>query len=145
MRTKHFIFVIIVLFAGSFLAGCNKSPDKANNDKEDVRLAAQDLKDEQGQNEIEWQQFKYEAELKISANEKRIDDFNEEIQKTSEKFKSKYANKVLTLEQKNIELKKTINSYKYEGKINWVEFKQKFNNKIDSVGNALNDIFPKKD
>ena len=143
MKTKHFIFVIIVLFAGSFLTGCNKNQENANNDKEDVKLAAQDLKDEQGQYDIEWQQFKYEAELKISANEKRIDDFNEEIQKTSEKFKSKYANKVLTLEQKNIELKKMINSYMYEGKINWQEFKQEFKNNLDSVENALNNIFPK--
>ncbi len=145
MKTKHFIFVIIVLFAGSFLTDCNKNQDYTNNDKEDVKLAAQDLKDEQGQYDIEWQQFKYEAELKISANEKRINDFNEEIQKTSAKFKSKYANKVLTLEQKNIELKKMINSYRYDGKINWQEFKQEFKNNLDSVENALNNMFPKKD
>jgi hypothetical protein len=67
------------------------------------------------------------------------------MKKTSAKFKAKYSNKVLTLEQKNIELKKMINNYQYEGKANWEEFKQEFSNNIDSVGNALNDIFAKKD
>ena len=107
--------------------------------------AAQKLNDEQSQFDKDWQQFKNEAETKISNNEKRINDFKAEIQKTSAKFKSKYSNKVLTLEQKNIELKKMLNSYNYKGKDNWKEFKQDFNNNMDSVGNALNDIFAKKD
>jgi len=145
MKNKHFILVIILLIAGSVLAGCNNNRDKAKDDKEDVKQAAQDLKDEQTQFEREWQQFKNEAELKISENEKRINDFKAEIQKTSAKFKSKYANRVLTLEQKNIELKKMINNYTYEGKDNWKEFKQEFNSNMDSVGTALNDIFAKKD
>ena len=67
------------------------------------------------------------------------------MKKTSKKFKAKYENQVLTLEQKNIELKKKLNDYKYEGKDNWEQFKQKFNNDIDSVGNAIKGLFEKKD
>ncbi|MEJ2615930.1 MAG: hypothetical protein P8Z35_13305 [Ignavibacteriaceae bacterium] len=145
MKNKHFILVIIWLIAGAMLAGCSNNRDKSKDDKENVKQAAQDLKDEQAQFDKEWQQFKNEAELKISDNEKRINDFKAEIQKTSTKFKSKYANRVLTLEQKNIELKKMINNYTYTGKDNWKEFKQAFSNNIDSVGNALNDLFAKKD
>jgi len=64
---------------------------------------------------------------------------------TSAKFKAKYENEVLTLEQKNIELKKKLNEYKYERKDDWEKFKKELNNDMDSVGNALKDIFEKKD
>ena len=63
---------------------------------------------------------------------------------TSKKFKSKYKNEVLTLEQKNIELRKKLNYYEFDGKDNWKKFKQDFNNNMDSVGNALKGIFEKK-
>jgi outer membrane murein-binding lipoprotein Lpp len=145
MKTRHFILLIIILITGAILAGCNNNRDKSKNDKEDVKQAAQDLKDEQAQFERDWQQFKNDAEIKISDNEKRINDFKAEIQKTNAKFKSKYENKVLTLEQKNIELRKMINNYIYEGKDSWKEFKSDFSNNMDSVANSLNDIFAKKD
>jgi len=66
------------------------------------------------------------------------------METTSRKFKAKYQNEVLTLEQKNIELQKRLNNYKYEGKENWEKFKQDYNNDIDSVGNALKSLFEKK-
>ena len=58
---------------------------------------------------------------------------------------AKYENEVLTFEQKNIELKKQLNDFKYERKENWEVFKTTFNNDMDVVSNALNDIFSKKD
>jgi hypothetical protein len=105
----------------------------------------QDMMDAQTKYEKEWQQFKSDAEVKISANEKKINEFKEEMKATSAKFKAKYENQVLTLEQKNIELKKKLNEYKYEGKDKWEEFKREFNADVDIVGNAINDIFSKKD
>ena len=82
---------------------------------------------------------------RISANEKRINEFKKKLITSSEKFKAKYENKILTLEQKNIELKKKINEYQYEGKDNWEEFKLEFNNDMDSIGNAITDVFTEKD
>jgi len=129
------------MIAGSILTGC----ESKENAKEEVQKADQALKDAQTQFDNEWQQFKNDAESKIDNNEKRINDLKAEMKKTSAKFKAKYANKVLTLEQKNIELRKKLNGYKYEGKDNWEQFKQDFNNNMDSVGNALKNIFEKKD
>jgi len=142
MRYKYFILTVILLTAGSILTGCENNRENA---KEKVQQADQALKDAQAQFDNEWQQFKSDAELKIDANQKQIDDFKVAMKTTSKKFKSKYKNEVLTLEQKNIELRKKLNGYKYEGKDNWEQFKQDFNNNMDSVGNALKDIFEKKD
>jgi len=141
MKNKYFIFAVFLLIAGALLTGCEKNRENA---KEKVSQANRDMADAQAQFDKDWEQFKNDAELKINANQKNIDDFKIAMKKTSKKFRAKYENQVLTLEQKNIELKKDLNAYKYEGKDNWEQFKQKLNNNIDSVGNALKGIFEKK-
>lgn len=141
MKNKYFIFAGILLIAGSLLTGCDNNRENAN---EKVKQANQDMVDAQAQFDKEWQQFKSDAELKIDANQKKIDDFKTAMDETSKKFKAKYENEVLTLEQKNIELKKSLNDYKYDGKDNWERFKQEFNNDMDSVDTTLKSIFEKK-
>ena len=142
MKTKYFILASSLLIAGLFFTGCN---DNRENAKDNVEQANQDMIDAQVQFEKDWQQFKSDAELRINENQQKIDDFKTAMKSTSTKFKAKYENEVLTLEQKNIELKKKLNDFKYERKENWEEFKTTFNNDMDIVSNALNDIFSKKD
>ncbi len=146
MKNKYFILTVIVLIAGSLFTGCNNNRDKTAEDAaESIEQAKQDLKTTEAQYEKEWQQFKSDAESRISANEKRINEFKKKLTTSSENFKAKFENKILTLEQKNIELKKKINEYQYEGKDNWEDFKLKFNNDMDSIGKAITDVFTEKD
>ncbi len=141
MKNKYFVLAVFLLIACSVFTGCEKNREDA---KEEVKQANQDMMDAQTQFEKDWQQFKSDAELKIDANQQKIDDFKVAMKTTSTKFKAKYENEILTLEQKNIELQKELNDYKYKGKDTWEKFKQDFNNDIDSVGNALNALFEKK-
>lgn len=60
------------------------------------------------------------------------------------KSKAKYEKEVIALEQKNVELRKRLSEYKYEGKDSWETFKKDFNDGLDYIGNTLNDIFTKK-
>jgi len=146
MKNKCFILAVIALIAGSVTTGCSTNREqKVENAKENVRQANQDLKDAQAEYLKEWQQFKNDVELKISANEKSINEFKEEIKRASPTFKAKYEKEVVVLEQKNIELKKKITEYKYEGKDKWEEFKRDVNKDMDIVGNAIKDLFTKKD
>lgn len=145
MENKYVALVNILLIAGFIFIGCEKSPEqKADEAANTVKLANQDLKDAQAQYEKEWEQFKNDAELKISTNEKKIDAMKTEIGKTGPAFKAKYENTVLTLEQKNIELRKRLNDFKYDGKNKWEEFKTLFDQDIEAVGTAINNVFPKK-
>jgi outer membrane murein-binding lipoprotein Lpp len=141
MKTKYFILASLLLIAGSLFTGCNNNRENA---KDNVKQANQDMIDAQAQFDKDWQQFKSDVELRINANQQKIDDLKAAMKTTSAKFKAKYENEVLTLEQKNIELKKKLNDFKYEGKSNWEEFKVTFNKDMDTVSNALNDIFSKK-
>jgi hypothetical protein len=142
MKNKYFILAVFLLIAGSVFTGCENNREDA---KEEVKQANQAMIEAQAQFEKEWQQFKNDAELKIEANQKKIDDFKVAMKTTTEKFKAKYENEVLTLEQNNIELKKKLNDYKYEGKDNWENFKQEFNNDMDSIEIAITGLFKGKD
>jgi hypothetical protein len=142
MKNKYFILAISLLIAGSVFTGCENNKDTA---KEEVEKANQEMINAQTQFEKEWQQFKSDTELKIDANQKQIDDLKAAMKTTSAKFKAKYENQVLTLEQNNIELKKKLNDYKYAGKDNWEEFKRDFNREVDTVVVALNEIFKNKE
>jgi hypothetical protein len=137
---------VIVFIAGSVMIGCNTNREQTvENAKDHVKQANQDLKDAQAEYVKEWQQFKNDVELRISANDKSISEFKAEIKTASPKFKANYEKEVVVLEQKNIELKKKISEYKYEGKDKWEEFKRDFNKDMDIVGNAIKDLFTKKD
>jgi len=142
VKNIYLIISVILLITGSIFTGCQNNQDNA---QENVKKANQEMIDAQAQFEKEWQQFKTETELKIDANQKKIDDFKAAMKTTTAKFKAKYENQVLTLEQKNIELKKSMNEYRYEGKDNWEKFKIDFNREVDTVVVALNEIFTKKD
>lgn len=142
MKNKYFILLGTLLIAGLFIISCT---DNRENAKDSVKQANQDMIDAQVQFEKDWQQFKSNAELRINNNQQQINDFKAAMKSTSSKFKAKYENEVLTLEQKNIELKKKLNDFKYEKKENWEEFKTTFNNDMDVLGNTLSDIFSKKD
>jgi len=145
MKHKYFILTAIVFFTGALLTGCNTNREKRVEDaKENVEQANQDLKDARAEYEKDWQQFKTDAELKISANEKKISDFKALIKTSSGKSEAKYEKEVIKLEQKNAESRKKLSEYKYEGKDSWETFKKDFNDGLDYIRNALNDIFTKK-
>jgi outer membrane murein-binding lipoprotein Lpp len=146
MKNIYLVITVAVFIAGLVAAGCNVNREKKVEDaKENVKEADQNLVLAQDQYEKDWQQFKNEAESKIAANEKSIDELKTEIKTASIKFRTHYEKEVVVLEQKNIDLKKKISEYKYEGKDKWEEFKSGFNRDVDIVGNALKEIFAKKD
>jgi hypothetical protein len=135
-----------VLIAGSILTGCNTNREnKVENAKENVQKASQDLKDAQAEYDKEWQQFKSDVDLKISENEKSIAEIKVKIKTQNRKYKAKYEEEVVVLEQKNSELKNKIGEYKYESKDKWEEFKQGFNHDLDVVGKSITNFFSDKD
>jgi hypothetical protein len=135
-----------MLIAGLVLTGFYMNRDKyVKNYQDKDKQASQGAKKEKSKFDKEWKEFKANAEVKINANEKRIDEFKVKIKTASKEVKADYDKEITVLEQKNVELKKKINEYKYEGKDKWEEFKQGFNRDMDIVGKALKDLWSKKD
>ena len=146
MKNRYFILTVTMLIAGLVLTGFYMNRDKYDKNYQDKdKQASQGAKKEKAKFDKEWKEFKSNAELKINANEKRIGEFKVKIKTASIEVKADYDKEITVLEQKNVELKKKINEYKYEGKDKWEEFKQSFNRDMDIVGKALKDFFAKKD
>ena len=146
MRIKNYLLIMAGLVTALAVTGCNMSQDKkVEETRENVDKANRDLTNAQAEYDKEWRQFKSDAELKISANEKSIKEFKAEVKTAGKKFKVEYEKEVAVLEQKNIELKKIINEYKYQGKDKWEEFKRGFEHDMDVIGKAIKDLFAKND
>ncbi len=142
MGKRYLIITSMMLVALFILTGCG---DNREDTEESVKQVNQSMLDRQAQQEKTWQEFKTAIDLKISNNQKIIDDFKIAMKTTSRKFKATYANRMLTLEQQNIELKKRMNEYQYVGNENWEEFKNGITNEIAIVEKELKEIFEKND
>lgn len=142
MKNHYLFLTVVILIAGLMFIGCGEKKESTENN---VQQANQEMMDAQAHYDKEWQQFKTDSESKIRVNQKTIDDFKAAMKSTSSKFKAKYANQVLTLEQKNIELMKKLNDFQYKGKEDWEEFKNGFNADIYVVENSLKEIFAQKE
>jgi ribosomal protein L3 len=146
MKTKYFILTIIALVAISVLTGYKINREKKLGYAEaSPEQTNQVLKNTSEGADKDWKQFKIDANLKINANEKSIAEFKDKIKKEGRVYKAKYKKEVAVLERKNVELKKKLREYKYEGKDKWEEFKVGFNHDMDVVGNSIKDLFVKKD
>ena len=146
MKNRYFLLTVTMLITGLVLSGFSMNRDKyVKNYQDKDKQASQGAKKEKTKFDKEWKEFKSNAEIKINANEKRIGEFKVKIKTASKEVKADYDKEITVLEQKNVELKKKINEYKYEGKDKWEEFKQGFNRDMDIVGKALKDLWAKKD
>jgi hypothetical protein len=146
MKIKYFIITVIVLMVVPILTGFYLNQDeKVKAPQDNGKQAHQGLKNAKSGFDKEWSEFKSNAESKINANEKKIDEFKVKVKTTGKEFKTKYDKEVVVLEQKNVDLKKKINEFKFESKVKWEEFKQSFNNDMDVVGKSIKNLFSKKD
>lgn len=144
MKTKYFIALVSLLFAGLVFTSCENNQKNVEEAKEDVEIAKQDLRDARAEYDKEWQQFRTDSELKINVNQKKIDDFKVKLRTSSSTFKNKFENEIMSLEAKSIELKERISQYNFQGKDNWEAFKREFNHDLDATEKALNDVLNQK-
>lgn len=141
MRPNHYSLLFVLMFTALVITGCYEN----ESTQESVTQKNQEMIEAKIQYEKEWYEFKKNSESRIKDIQIKIDDLKSAMESTNPIFKERYANDVLTLEQKNIELKKELNDFKYDGDENWVKFKYKFFSDVESVEKTLNEIFENKE
>ena len=97
---------------------------------------------QQAKNELnpEYAAFKADAELKIAANEKRIMELNEILNKPGKlPLDERRKKKISELEEKNSRLKSRIFAYEQD-RSDWETFKREFNHDMDGLGKAFEDL-----
>ena len=146
MKNKCFILTVMMLIAGLVQTGyCINRVNYAKDYQDNEKQVHKGVMNERTGLDKDWHDFKVKAELKINANEKKIDKLQVKIKASGKDLKVKYDKEVVVLEQKNANLKVKIKEYKYESKEKWEEFKTSFNRDMDDVGRGIKNFFTKKD
>jgi outer membrane murein-binding lipoprotein Lpp len=130
-------FMTVLLFSG-----CSTPSQKVENAETDVVKAEAAL---EAAYKDDMANYRAETTVRIAANEKSMAEFKERIATEKEEARSEYLAKIEVLERGNTNMKKRIDDYKSDGKENWKQFKEAFNNEMDDLGNALQDLTTSKD
>lgn len=144
MKKSILIFTITVLLGGTLFTNCKSSSQKV----EDAQDKVENAEDKVTEANIELNQaindsivqFRKESNDKIIAQQKSIAAFRARIAKEKKENKADYEKKLAALEQKNTDLKKSLDDYKAEGKENWTEFKADYNRKMEQLTQDFNEL-----
>ncbi len=145
MKKSVYLFSAITLFSGILLYSCDTTPKDGttdNNMKDTVII-------EQNNTEVvtvlvatteEWTAFKKEAEEKIAANERRIEELKVKLKKPGKLLDKMYEDRIEKLRDRNKELRSKIVTYETT-QTDWEKFKEEFNHDVSELGEAINDVF----
>jgi len=149
MRTIIFTLAVAIMFiVGSTFTGCQSSAQKEQAAQDKVDKAQEKLDVAQYDANIVEQKvataeqfkiFKLETELKIKNNEVLIAEINLKTRKSGAPIDKVYANKIDSLELKNLNMKKRVEAYE-KSHSDWETFRREFNHDMDELGKALKDL-----
>ena len=144
MKKIIFILGLTVLMSGTIFIGCLSSDEKVeaarnnlNVANKDVQIANQELTQAKQDSIL---MFRQEAAERISLNKKSIADLKLKISKENKVLKAKNEKKLEELEKRNNLLEKSLADYKDDEKTKWSEFKIEFNNDLDELGKAFQNL-----
>lgn len=93
-------------------------------------------------NDEEWQTYKLESNKTIMANETRILELRNAMNKPGTTFDKSYAKSINTMEEKNIALKKRIINYE-NNQTDWESFKREFNSDAEVLATTFKNFTSK--
>ena len=142
MKKSMLNIAIAALFLPALFFACGKvedsARDKANEAKEEVREAQQDV--EAARDIEERKAYKANILERIARNEERIAQLREKKKSSGKGMDEMYQMRIETLEKRNAELKEKINNYEGSDKAKWEEFKREFNHDMDELGKSIKEL-----
>ena len=137
MRKVIITLAVSTFMATAILTSCSSPAEKVEKAEEKVIDAHDDLNKAQAEYAADIEKFRKENDEKIAANKKRIAEFDARIVHEKAEARAEYKKKIAELDQKNTDMKKRMDEYKADGKDQWEQFKAKFNEEMNDLGNAL--------
>lgn len=142
MKYSIGILATVSLFAAFALTGCDSPSNKMESAETSVIEANRDLEIAKSEVEAELQIYRAENEDRIIEFNRSISDIKQEIENESDdEVREEFKEKLGDLEASSRELQREMNSYKASGKENWDDFQNSFSNRMDELGDSLNDFF----
>lgn len=147
MKRIAYLFSVITLFSGVLLYSCDTAAtdDTTDNDVKDTVVIEQNNTNNTDATvrvatTEEWTAFKTDAEQRIEANEKRIEELKVKLKKPGKLLDKMYEDRIANLRERNRELRAKIAGYETT-QTDWEKFKSEFNHDMNELGKAIDDIF----
>lgn len=141
----------ILTITGSFLlffavsTSCKTPAEKVEKAQENVTKANNELDSAISDYVKDIDAYRLATSVRITENEKTIAELKANVSKQKMKDRAEYERQIKALEQKNVELKKKLDSYKAEGNEKWRTFKAEFSKEMDDLGKSIKDLTKKED
>jgi hypothetical protein len=143
MKTIIKSLSVFAVITTAVLTSCNSPEQKVENAQNNVNQANKDLDTANKEYLADIESYRKETAEKIAANQKSIDEFDARIANDKKEAREEYKKKIDVLEQKNTDMKKTMDDYKADGKEKWETFKKEFSQSMDNLGKAFKDLTSK--
>ena len=140
MKKSILIVAAFSFVSFSLLTSCDNSAQNVADAKSDVKDANRDLDKANKEYDAEIEKFRKEAAEKIAANEKSIAEFKARKEADKKIAQSDYDKKIEALEQKNSDMKKKMDDFRFEGAEKWESFKADFSHGLSELGNAFTEL-----
>ncbi len=132
------IFTLVVwLVGGITFSSCQKSQDQQ------AQLVQDTQKTYQAANTTyvtEYQTYRTQREQDLARNQDTIASFQARLKKANAKLRAALDSTEIALERQNADLRARLETFKAEGQDNWQQFKNKFDQSMDSVRGSLNEL-----
>jgi F0F1-type ATP synthase membrane subunit b/b' len=136
-----FSFLFIFSFISAYtLTSCENKAQNVEDAQKDVKEANLDLATANREREAEIAKFKKEAADKIAANEKSIAEFKARKEADKKVAEAQYNKEIEKLEEKNSDMKKKMDDYKFESAEKWEIFKSDFGHGMEELGKAFTEL-----
>jgi ABC-type transporter MlaC component len=141
MKKSITMSLVSMMMASSVLFSCSTPSEKMEQAEENVVDSKKELKEEKAA----YKEYRKNAEMRISENEKNIAEFNQRIKNQKADAKKDYEQKIADLNQKNSDMKMRLADFKSDNQSNWETFKTDFNREMDELGNSISNFNVKDD
>ncbi len=140
MKNKLFIIAALA-FTVSTSSSCGSSELKVEKAEKNLDKAQKDLEQANQDYVNDIENYRKITADRIEENNKSIADFNARKDEDKKKIKADYQIQMKELEDRNNDLKKSMDDYKANGKEGWELFKKQFSSDMDDLGASIKSFF----
>lgn len=142
MKYPIIILTAVTLIAAFILSGCDSPSNRMENAETSVIEADRDLEIAKSEVDAELRIYRAENEDRIVEFNRTISEIKQEIENESDaEVRAELEEKLDEVEASHLELKREMDNYIASGRDNWDEFKDSFSDRMDDLGDSLENFF----
>jgi hypothetical protein len=140
MKKQNGLIVSFLMIATSLFIGCSSPAQRVENAEDNVNAANEELDAANRDYLADMESFRITTNERILLNDQKIAAFKVSIKSAKREARLDYESRIVLLEQKNNDMRKSLKEYNADGKANWEAFKVEFSHDMDELNSALNSL-----